>query len=91
MTQHTPGPWNLFYDEELELYQLDDGHDVFAQLDLREKNVEANARLLLSAPDLLEEIIEMVEVLNQGITCAISPTSVKANKLRAVIAKVRGT
>lgn len=69
-TQHTPGPWtinkvcpwtinHLLYDEPL------DNKNVVCRMPDRNPETEANARLIVAAPELLEALETCVSELNQ--------------------------
>lgn len=90
----TQGLWQVdtSYADELRISAENDPYEI-AIICNRGKDANtcvANAHLIAAAPELLKEISEIVEMLSQGVTCNINPTSYKAQKLRAVLDKARG-
>ena len=74
---HTPGPWEAIINPNgvvyvdfsgtdargiCDLYHLDAGNNV-----IRKENAEANARLIASAPDLLEVLITIAPVIFERV------------------------
>lgn len=51
MSKHTPGPWNVTVNYEDEAFSIDDSLGFPIAIALK---IEANARLIAAAPDLLE-------------------------------------
>jgi hypothetical protein len=77
-TQHTPGPWYVgteFSDQGRHIYAAqkvrhedgDEWHPLIACTDDDERlvNWQANAVLIAAAPDLLEELIKAVALINE--------------------------
>jgi hypothetical protein len=59
-TQHTPGPWVVYYDDDgVEIRAGADGGDVMGMF-IHGEEMDANARLLASAPALLEALESLV-------------------------------
>ena len=60
---HTPGPWKVGYKNESGRYiEAPDGYVAVVHYWSRsDEEMEANARLIAAAPDLLEALIWMVE------------------------------
>jgi len=95
-TQHTPGPWEIdgFYQGAFEVIapkaSVTRGRLVICsrgQHELREREFQANARLIAAAPDLLEALKEFVGAVDAGTTFADSSV---VDVARAAIAKARG-
>jgi hypothetical protein len=59
-TQHTPGPWKFGSKADSKFYKRNisgaDGYHVAAVSSRNEHEVDANARLIAAAPDLLEAL-----------------------------------
>ena len=92
-TQHTPGPWAVIYDTDITGTECDPANGCVGSVDVAHVYLrtvpgksEANARLIASAPDLLEALILLVA----GIENAVSPTFMPLVKARAAIAKAEG-
>lgn len=97
MTQnatHTPGPWEwqaAVGDEgEFDLvrkgFSVGDYDSILhhgADWDM----TEADRRLIAAAPEMFSELDAMVAALEDGETVVIEPGSVKAERIRAAIAK----
>ena len=58
MTKHTPGPWLYWRSERVARFFID-AHDGSL---IAEDALEADARLIAAAPDLLASLKEMLEV-----------------------------
>ncbi|MHC3750731.1 hypothetical protein ACYKDZ_17825 [Stutzerimonas stutzeri] len=98
MTKHTPGPWLV---EGRTVYALnDDGYNRFSALvqdaHTPGDELEANARLIAAAPDLLEAAELALEVAEGWIHDQLDGTGIagealgKLDSVRAAIAKARG-
>jgi len=65
-TKHTPGPWFLGSDSDFIFDSNDENANIICRFFNREEhdyeNKEANARLTVVAPELLEFAIEMVRM-----------------------------
>lgn len=90
-TTHTPGPWShqMNKDNSLDFFG-DDGSKVIA-CNIRLMNQINNARLIASAPELLEILIEWVddlEVRTQSL--GTNPKSAIYQKAVAAISKATG-
>jgi hypothetical protein len=90
-TQHTPGPWTV------ERYNTHPHYEIYADGPQRVACAEdhlsesiANARLIAAAPDLLAELGGIADALAEGRTVTIESGSVKAERIRAAIAKAEG-
>jgi hypothetical protein len=96
MSKHTPGPWragpnggwglgpiNAVFTAESDLYG-----DLLASLQTVpvSPHMEANARLMAAAPDLLEALKQMLEVWEEDPAYGAT----HADKARAAIARVEG-
>lgn len=95
-TQHTPGPWktDIPYRGDKYRYVIADQapfpHEI-ARLEVARGQTEANARLIAAAPELLESLIEVTEILPclfEG-TRTPEPGSI-GGKAMAAIAKATG-
>lgn len=83
-TKHTPGPWKVSY-TKISVITAENGA-VIAKVNKIDGlvNLQANARLIAAAPELLEALIECLD-------CEFSVTDRAAiNKARAAIAKATG-
>jgi hypothetical protein len=98
--KHTPGPWTCFVKHKYKEwhvglprhgYHLDLFPNGFPGTDMEE--IEANARLVSSAPEMLEALIEQYKqicnVCNYNLSCDINPCPRK-KKLQAIIEKATG-
>ena len=87
----TPGPWQVSYidgvEDSLMVGGGDDGSDIVA--DIRDRD-EANARLIAAAPELLEQCKLFEKVLRACIMAGDSGAELELDKLREVLAKVKG-
>lgn len=106
MSKHTPGPWYTGNDGIIwrrnpnELYQ--NGGEIAGEMMLAQAYkgwdgkkyvgypVEANARLIAAAPDLLETAKAVVERWDSPLWREQEHTSTFINRLRAAIAKAEG-
>ena len=79
---YTPGPWTLYVSREISVCANDGGIYV-ARVSVRE-----NARLIAAAPDLLEELRNMVECWEEGDD--YRPSNAAMAKAKAAIAKAEG-
>lgn len=88
--QHTPWPW-INNSEGIICYR--DG-DIAATYDLRRDHdgteQEANARLIASAPELLEILERIVKVIDAGESINTLRNGASIQKARIVIAKAKG-
>ena len=64
---HTPGPWTAFYSDNAGQWYIDGADSVGGQFSIRRTaegmtsaEMKANARLIASAPELLEALRDMV-------------------------------
>lgn len=88
MNKHTPGPWDAD-EEDFSIYQIETSDqiaEVFSHHPPEE--LEANARLIAAAPELLEALIELTEY-SGGAFCVCDDPHVM-DRVKAVIAKARG-
>ena len=84
---HTPGPWYKYQSEK-------DSHKMIASKcgeTIAERVPNANARLIASAPELLE-MCKLFEDCMANLDGASEPfdTSYELSKVRAILAKVEG-
>jgi hypothetical protein len=93
-TEHTEGPWEI---ETKGSRHFIDGADqlTVAYVDragVRDRQeIEANARLIAAAPDLLTALTEMLNQFGHYCEHTADPSEVKAQSVaRAVIAKAGG-
>ena len=109
MTQHTPGPWLPEFGEAARVRAQQDGGQVAIMMNLKGQfglagrrtveEVEANARLIAAAPDLLEALIEVTATLawNAHGECRalhegpIMPSSQAVEVAKVAIAKATGS
>lgn len=92
MTQHTPGPWKnvngIIFGADG--YSLGERHYLAQPIGAGKtqrrdtKEIEANARLIAAAPELLEAALEVIAVIRNP---EAQPT---VDKLRAAIRKAKG-
>lgn len=103
--KHTLGPWVVCIqdddDKAFEIFaerQLVNGRisaekwdDAVARAGLNHKEFEANARLIATAPDLLEVAKDFQEALQElGLFCECGEADCRTTRLRAAIAKATG-
>lgn len=97
MSKHTPGPWEVYHDGYYDTWSVEgDGDTVADMWRLSEENhsrhphaddyVEANARLIAAAPELLHLCVESLDDLCR---CDAGDSPL-AEKIRAAIAKATG-
>lgn len=60
-TEHTPGPWKIGKPNQDTFYVLTESEHI-GMLPTKERNSEANAKLIAAAP-------EMLEALNRCVSC----------------------
>jgi len=93
--KHTPGPWELIPTKLAGITDLRaQGRHLLRISDSRVGHIDANARLIASAPDLLEALkalLNRVDPANKERE--ITPKSLlqKMDQARAAIAKAEGT
>jgi hypothetical protein len=95
-TQHTPGPWKFGSKTDGDLYKRNiagvDGYHVAAVSSRDDHEVDANARLIAAAPDLLEALQDLFDadmehvLMGDGKDDQIEAIA----KARAAIAKATG-
>ncbi|TFZ45654.1 hypothetical protein E5C33_09265 [Stenotrophomonas maltophilia] len=90
-SKHTPGPWTYSHGEHPNFFYIDSpsGDVVYVTASLQPDHVEANARLIAAAPELLQalQLVECVyrkNCVNEG-----EPSSV-LDSMQAAIAKATG-
>lgn len=104
--KHTPGPWHL--DEDEGSYTIKDENDEYVQyismtryVDEREDpEAEANAHLMVAAPELLSWLVEALDELERDINwleeagvaknCAVKERRTAIKNGRELIAKATG-
>lgn len=87
-TKHTPGPWTRGEgDSQSVLSEI--GWECVAQANDGLPNMDANARLIASAPDLLEALKELVDANDDAAHPQWKGSPVE-NMARAAIAKATG-
>jgi hypothetical protein len=71
MNKHTPGPWKVGSRSNGEFYKRNiagaDGYHVALTSSREDAEVEANARLIAAAPELLEALRELQTIVNLAI------------------------
>lgn len=110
MSRHTPGPWKVYKDEnginrigtkrehpQLEgpipivstMHSVDKGKCVYLE--------DKNAKLIATAPDMLEQLKKCEEFIENGVKCGMielpsapDPARDRLNKIKEVIAKAEG-
>ena len=94
MNKHTPGPWFAFVDKGQTIIRTSRTSAAFSPLavvkgDKRDtlKDHEANAKLMASAPDLLEALRNISDLYDSDEGCRSLPEYIAA---RAAIAKAIG-
>lgn len=94
-TKYTPGPWG--YDDYDHTAFCSDKYkeDYFMRIEwsvdalgIPEEEIQANARLIAAAPELLEALEELIAMNNCNYDRTIQENGYK--KARAAIAKARG-
>lgn len=94
MSTHTPGPWSVEIDhltqvhEFIRAYQEGEMFDI-ASLSDDTKDIEANARLIAAAPDLLAALDDLLSYL-EGYDHDYPEAAPKFDRARAAIAKAQG-
>lgn len=87
MSRHTPGPWGVNIDAA-EVGQANPPHFTVVQFSSHwTKQEQADARLIATAPEMLE-ILRLVVRSSQHDSTLI--TSAIADKMRAIVAKAEG-
>ena len=91
-TKHTPGPWNFQpCDEYVDCFDVlceEDYYVATTHDGVRgDKNADANARLIAAAPDLLDELLS---VLDWAVTERAPLRKQEIESIRKVIAKATG-
>ena len=83
--KHTPGPWKV------SMNQIKSNYDTVAQVftHLVQGRNEANARLIASAPDLLEALEDCVAVMDRELA-GLKVIQPELSAARAAIAKATG-
>lgn len=77
MTKHTPGPWAV-HSDRLSIHRPampeDEGHEirrlvalVYSNCQAGDSNLDANARLIAAAPDMLDALHALLSALDQEI------------------------
>jgi hypothetical protein len=79
-TKHTPGPWRAEKDETAEVWDIKCNLGTVAMTDdLSPKTNEANARLIASAPELLEALKNLVSMgWNDSPLCKVYEKEIQA-------------
>ncbi|HGP0655564.1 TPA: hypothetical protein ACKP0Q_000751 [Stenotrophomonas maltophilia] len=91
-SKHTPGPWSHSKGERHNFFYIDSpsGDVVYVTGSLQPDHVEANARLIAAAPELLAEL-EMLSNIVEGCGMATMPeVECRLVSARAAIAKATG-
>lgn len=98
MNKHTPAPWVIAENSKTFIYALNEkGTNVFfanvQDPHTSKEELEANARLMAAAPDLLEALIDcekrLTNMVGMSDLCA-NEIQRSINLARAAIAKARG-
>ncbi|MDX9747441.1 MAG: hypothetical protein RBT57_02970 [Paludibacter sp.] len=94
-TTHTPGPWKTNYSERYPEYDFVTGKNgeiicqFFSKSEEDYSNKEANAKLIAAAPELLEALRELHDLLEENLpTWYLGLHHIKAN---IAIKKATGT
>ena len=91
-TSHTPGPWAIGRSTKHGEVRIEDPSysmpRTIAYVEGDSGNLEANARLISAAPDLLDAATSLMAWFDAGRS--IAPTWVEVDNLRAAIAKAMG-
>ncbi len=101
MSQHTPGPWKLAgihrsrAEGKSAFYEIGDDVSAFwiakvQTFDDDNGRYAANARLIASAPELLQELLHLVRLLEPVEDTLNVPGLATLNGARAAIAKAEG-
>jgi len=93
MIEQTPGPWEVTRGTGERLRVVDASHNVpcIATVHGRNGNVEADARLIAAAPDLLDALREMIEAIPlDDFGFGWAPLINAKRVARAAIAKAEG-
>jgi hypothetical protein len=103
--QHTPGPWLLAWNGRVKRAIFAKGHssplaELRASPAISSVTADANAKLIIAAPDLLEFLLDELAILDEKARSwagwpATDPRYIqlknRRDKLRAVIAKAGAT
>ena len=89
MSGHTLGPWRVVNDGLLSVSASANGHGV-ASIGSPTAERDANARLIASAPELLESLIDVLGWIPNGGPWHTDAPMKAVERARAVIAKARG-
>lgn len=99
MTKHTPGPWHIAEygmnkDGTPKHYGIVHGDITIANLgtstNKNAKEMDANARLIAAAPDLLEALLDMWNLINVDVSTDTIKAGTTFKTARAAIAKATG-
>lgn len=85
IVKHTPGPWHAWNDD---VWGWGVGSEDYT---ICEELSEADARLIASAPDLLEALRSFIDPDNAPLVLSDSHSLALMDKARAAIAKATGT
>ena len=88
--KHTPGPWKSYEDDGfINLMVVDaEGYYIAEAMGRTKKNMEANARLIAAAPELLEALEKLCNRWQGDTELYAHGEEIKAG--RAAIAKAKG-
>lgn len=94
MTRHTSGPWKTHLCNDTSIID-GEGNDI-AQVSGDYENpavwpvMEANARLMAAAPELLEALKELADLFDDFVEGKYRPDSFTSQPARAAIARAEG-
>ncbi len=92
-TKHTPGPWKRAHHghyNQIQIYTKNIYHPLAVVQN--QEDMQANARLIAAAPDMLEALAAMVDMFERHIEGRSGPddASNRWDMARAAIAKAEG-
>ena len=92
MSKHTPGPWRVVDSWNDHMVESQNGEEIIWQDGPHDTPTinEANARLIVAAPDLLEALESMLQSFLITQSLDDYPIDAPCNKARAAIAKAKG-
>lgn len=87
--KHTPGPWDITYTSDGKMALINDAYVCSVELDDRPEG-EANAKLIMAAPELLKACERYMEILKEhygDMPVFMRPIT---NNIEAAIKKAKG-
>lgn len=96
---HTPGPWNNYQGDDIYCVYAESGKkicsiepvDIVGWNAVHREEADANEALIAAAPELLEALSELADLVDAILSGEYEPDSFTTQPARAAIAKARGT